>query len=134
MRWKRALGITAPAAIGIIVAASTPAFASMDSGWVFTQDGNPGGKAYFDADDAGHPGDERLIVCDTQADGYGVIGTVLEPENGFSAQLTDPSATGDCNEISGNFFLDEHGVTIQVCLYKAGVFNFFWSIRKAAMA
>jgi hypothetical protein len=63
---KRKIVATAIAALAAVVLLPGAGHAGTNSGWVYTTDGNPGGKGAF-----GESGD-FLRVCDDQEDGWGV--------------------------------------------------------------
>lgn len=126
MRWLWRSSLLTSAVVAGISVAGGPAQATVppaNVGWLYVQGG--GGAAFFDADLAGHPGWEKITVCDNVANARGVSVAVF-PDLGNSAGVADPSSDGRCASIQGNLFPDGYGVRVIVFEY-AGDKQFNWN-------
>ena len=118
--------LIATIAVGALTIGAAPSMAaSADIGWVYTADDPSGGRAYFDADYAGHPSNESLIVCDQRADTYGAIAYLAsgtEPNAQGDPPVTlfhkDPGTFDGCHALVGDFFPEDTPVQLRVCLYQ----------------
>ncbi|MER6138877.1 hypothetical protein ABT174_02290 [Streptomyces sparsogenes] len=80
------------------------------------------GSVYFDADLKGHPGQEKITVCDNKSDGYSVTATVWSETDGDKGyKLTDPSHDGHCKSLPGNLFKEGRKIHVQVVKIKNDV-------------
>ena len=106
-------GIVAMSAMGF----ATQAQASQNSGWVYTS--NQSGAVYFDADLNGHPGLEKITVCDNTTDGRGTQALLIgKKDGGSTAEFeNDPSHDGQCESRTGDFFTEETDVSVGVWEY-----------------
>ncbi|MCX4763332.1 hypothetical protein OG562_20630 [Streptomyces sp. NBC_01275] len=117
-RMNRAASVVAGIA-ALVLGASTQAYASADSGWVYTD--NKGGKAYFDADvKSGNK--EKVTVCDLKTNNRAVKVEFYLTGGGDGADspihtLVDKDNDGKCVSKSYNWFGEERDVTIAVLEY-----------------
>ncbi|MEV6273392.1 hypothetical protein AB0L64_39920 [Kribbella sp. NPDC051936] len=101
----------APIVAGAVLLMPQSAFAE-NTGWVYTSDGNPGGKGVFDSRS------DYMRVCDEQADGYGVVGTITNAYTGKRlAYLRNSQGSGLCSFRGFDDQIPENiGVIFTVCL------------------
>lgn len=92
-------------------------------GWLYVEGG--GGAAFFDADLEGHPGWEKITVCDNASNRRGV-GVHVYGDLGQDEGIVDPSNDGRCVSIEGNMFPDGYGVDVHVYEY-AGDSTYGWT-------
>ncbi|MGV9645159.1 hypothetical protein [Streptomyces sp. NPDC003514] len=122
MQWLRKLTTTIAVASAVIFGSTSQAEASTNSGWVYTF--GQSGAIYFDADLNGHPGWEKITVCDNKSDGRGIVGEVDSSVNiQYGVQVADPSNNGTCSSKAGDFFDEEEVVGLWVCEYHDGANN-----------
>ncbi|MEV0792599.1 hypothetical protein [Kribbella sp. NPDC050459] len=97
--------------VGAMLLTPQTAFAE-NTGWVYTSDGNPGGKGVFDSRR------DYMNVCDEQADGYGVVGTITNSYTGKQlAYLRNSQGAGFCSIRGFDAKIPENiGVIFTVCL------------------
>lgn len=89
------------------------AYAAGSGNLVYTTDGDPGGSLYWAGDYSGTT--EFWNVCDNQADGYGVDGTVSWSGNSQTIYAT--GGNGKCTDNPSGWNLAEGTkVTLRVCL------------------
>ncbi len=113
----RALGVLGMSAIGTalsLVVAATPAHASTNIGWLYTQ--NAAGKAYFDADVSGWEGAEEIKACDIKTDGAAVVAWLSDQNDRMVASVRDTGNNGSCTSTASNMITDEKPVKLTVCI------------------
>ncbi|TDC35222.1 hypothetical protein [Micromonospora sp. KC213] len=113
----RALGVLGMSAIGTalsLVVAVTPAQASTNIGWLYTQ--NAAGKAFFDADVAGWEGAEEIKACDVKTDGAAVIAILSDENDRIIETVRDTGNDGSCTSTASNMIADEKPVKLKVCI------------------
>ncbi|MEJ3749699.1 hypothetical protein WEI85_41385 [Actinomycetes bacterium KLBMP 9797] len=118
MRWLWRSSLLASAVVATIAGVGAPAQATVppkNVGWLYTV-GN-GGAAFFDADLAGHPGWEKITVCDNVANSRGV-GVAVYGDLGQEHGILDPSSERPCASMQGNLFPDGYGVAVHVFEYR----------------
>lgn len=124
MSWLRRVSLLAAMTAAVIFGAASQASAAAEPhnvGWLYTV--GRGGAAFFDADLAGHPSEEKLTVCDNASNGRGVrayySGTTIinGTEYVHTWEVIDPSNNGICGTSTGNIFADGFTVYVEVCEY-----------------
>jgi hypothetical protein len=101
-------GVAGVAAIAAPAQATVP---PKNVGWLYVE--GRGGAAFFDADLAGHPGYEKITVCDNKGNNRAVYVRVIS-DHGETYEVSDPSSDGNCEFIQGNMFPDGYGVEVIV--------------------
>lgn len=121
MRWlgrSCVLAVVMVAALFGVTAQAQAAVPPQNVGWLYTLSGS--GAVYFDADLAGHPGWEKITVCDNSPDGRGIYASVEAYEDGVgwvSESILDQSYDRHCESMQGNYFNDGFYVWVQICEY-----------------
>jgi hypothetical protein len=117
MRWLWRSSLLTGAVVVAVAGVGAPAQATVppkNVGWLYVDGG--GGAVFFDADLAGHPGWEKITVCDNVANGRGV-GVHVYGDLGQEVEVLDPSSNGKCVSKQGNMFPDGYGVSVHVFEY-----------------
>ncbi|TDB76100.1 hypothetical protein [Micromonospora sp. KC723] len=113
---RRIAAVAAVTAVAV-VGAGTPAFASRNVGWFYTSNGRDA--VFFDADLAGHPGYEKITVCDNTTDGMGTR-AIIRNQNNLDDEvlISDPSNNGHCESFQWDMWPEETPLNIWVLNYK----------------